>query len=64
MLISKTENIEGKTIVTSHAIVAEETIIDANIFKNMMAKIKNLLVDCAVSMKKLFLKPVEQLFME
>ncbi len=41
MLISKTENIKKKTIVIFHEIVAKETIIGANIFKNVISEIRD-----------------------
>lgn len=41
MLISTTGNIERKTITTYYGIVAGETIIGANIFKDMMAGIRD-----------------------
>lgn len=43
MLLSTTNNIEGKTITTYYGIVSGETIIGANIFKDIFAGIRDII---------------------
>lgn len=43
MLISTTDNIEGKKIVKYHGLVAGEAILGANIFKDFFASIRDII---------------------
>jgi len=43
MLLSTTNSIEGKTITTYYGIVSGETIIGANIFKDIFAGIRDII---------------------
>jgi len=43
MLLSTTNSIEGKTITTYYGIVSGETIIGANIFKDLFAGIRDII---------------------
>ncbi|MDP4183556.1 MAG: heavy metal-binding domain-containing protein [Bacteroidota bacterium] len=42
MLITTTNSLEGKTIVSYYGVVAGETIIGANIFKDILAGIRDI----------------------
>lgn len=43
MLLSTTNNIEGKTITTYYGIVSSETILGANVFKDLFASIRDII---------------------
>lgn len=43
MLLSTTNNIEGKTVTTYYGIVSGETIIGANVFKDLFASIRDII---------------------
>ncbi|MFN8578969.1 MAG: heavy metal-binding domain-containing protein [Candidatus Sericytochromatia bacterium] len=43
MLISTTDNIEGRRIVKYHGLVAGEAILGANIFKDFFASIRDII---------------------
>ncbi len=43
MLISTTDNIEGRKIVKYHGLVAGEAILGANIFKDFFASIRDII---------------------
>ena len=52
MLITTTNNIEGKTITAYHGIVTGETIIGANIFRDFFASIRDIIGGRAGSYEK------------
>ncbi|WP_321425678.1 heavy metal-binding domain-containing protein [uncultured Bacteroides sp.] len=52
MLLTTTNSIEGKTIATYYGIVSGETIIGANIFKDIFAGIRDIIGGRASSYEK------------
>lgn len=64
MIHSTTPNIEGKRITQSHGIVTGETIVGANIFKDIMAGIRDIVGGRSGAYEKAFRKAREIAFEE
>lgn len=64
MLLSTTNNIEGKTITTYYGIVSGETIIGANVFKDIFAGIRDIIGGRADSYEKVLREAKETALQE
>lgn len=64
MLLSTTNNIEGKKITTYYGIVSGETIIGANIFKDIFAGIRDIIGGRAESYEKVLRQAKETALQE
>ncbi len=64
MLLSTTNSIEGKTITTYYGIVSGETIIGANIFKDLFAGIRDIIGGRSSSYEKVLRQAKETALQE
>ena len=64
MLLSTTNSIEGKNITTYYGIVSGETIIGANIFKDIFAGIRDIIGGRSNSYEKVLRKAKETALQE